>query len=153
METQRITVRVLLFRCLSVNDKSPSSNKYIFIVIEIIISQVLKKRLLPSFPLHSPDLIIYFYCWNSLHSQAVLSWHLGSIGLHSPSLLTATGCLQAHSWLRGDREQDLQFLAEFGFLPLVLQSRVDRGCDQTLGEERKPQRNTEGWEPANPEVT
>lgn len=60
--------------------------KYIFIVIEIIISQVLKKRLLLSFPLHSPDLIIYFYCWNSLHSQAVVSWHPGSIGLHSPSL-------------------------------------------------------------------
>lgn len=70
--------------------------KYIFIVIEIIISQVLKKGLLPSFPLHPPDLIIYFYCWSYLHPPPPPPpWaELCASGIRVPSACTVLPCPQ-----------------------------------------------------------
>lgn len=82
METQRITVRVLLFRCLSVNDKSPSSNKYIFIVIEIIISQVLKKETFALFPF---ALSWPYYLFLLLKFSALPSCTELASGLHRPA--------------------------------------------------------------------
>lgn len=128
--------------------------KYIFIVIEIIISQVLKKRLLLSFPLHSPDLIIYFYCWNSLHSQAVVSWHPGSIGLHSPSL-PAHGHRMAPSTQLAEGRQGARpaipcWVWLFTFVSLELSGQ---GLwPDTWGGEKATEEHW-GWEPANPEVT